>query len=334
MKTRLLKIAAAIFGGIILLLALLLLAGPFLVTVEPLEGLTTPGEAASDDSRFITIPFEGTDGIDIHYLEEGANTGSQPYTFLLLHGSNFNAYTWNEVLDFFGDYGYAAAYDQIPYGLSEKLLEGDWTQANPYTASSSVKQLFLFMDEMEIDSAVLVGNSYGAVLAVQAALSNPERVEALILADPAVYVEEEMPAWLLESPQMQRVGPLFARQLGQNEAFIRQTYADPESIDEERMQWTIIQTRVEDWDYVYWEYLRAWGAETSDYRDDLSRIQQPSLVLSGDSDRIVPLEDSERLAAELPNASLVVLPDCGHVPQEECPTAFEDAVSAWLADME
>jgi pimeloyl-ACP methyl ester carboxylesterase len=249
---------------------------------------------------------------------------------VLLHGSLFNAFTWNQVMDFFAERGRVIAYDQIPYGLSEKLGAGDWTGVNPYSSEAAVDQLYAFLDELEVESAVLVGNSYGGVLAVQAALAQPERVEALILADAAIYVQEEMPAWLMNLPQVRRLGPLLARQLGQNEAFLRQTYSDPERISDERIALTGIHTKVTNWDKALWEYLRAWSVDTAALAAQLDEIQQPTLVIAGDGDTVVPVADSQRLDSELPNADLVILSSCGHVPQEECPEAFKKAVDTWL----
>ena len=146
MKNKLFKKAFVALGIFFLILVVLLAVGPFFVKVTPLAGLAGPAQAASGESKFVTIPFEGTDGIDIHYLEGGSATNEQPYTFVLLHGSNFNAFTWNKVIDFFGKYGHVVAYDQIPYGLSEKLVEGDWTEGNPYSSTAAVEQLFSFLD--------------------------------------------------------------------------------------------------------------------------------------------------------------------------------------------
>ena len=331
MNKRFLKRLAKILGVIFILIILLLAVGPFLIPVAPLEGLASAQQVATNESKFITIPFSGTDGIDIHYMSNNTNATDDTPTFVLLHGSNFNSYTWTEVFDFFSQQGQVIAYDQIPYGLSEKLVAGDWSDRNPYSSVAAVDQLFLLLDELNVGHAVLVGNSYGATLAVQAAQAHPERVDALILVDAAVYVEEEMPAWLFDLPQMRRLGPLFARQLGQSEAFIRQTYLNPEQISDERMALTMIQTQVRDWDTAYWEYLRVWGLDTPDYITRIPEIQQPVLVISGDSDAIVPVSDSQTLHSELPNSELVVLPSCGHVPQEECPDIFEEAVGEWLS---
>lgn len=321
-------------GVLLAVIVLLLMLGPFLIPVRPLEGLVSAQDAAGSESQFVTIPFEGTDGIDIHYISEGTQPRRDSPTFVLIHGSMFNANTWNEVMDNFGERGRVVAYDQIPYGLSEKLVNGDWSERNPYSTEAAVDQLFAFLDVLDVDNVVLVGNSFGGVLAAQAALAEPERVEALVLVDAAVYVQEEMPAWLMDLPQTRRLGPLFARWLGQDEGFVRQAYSDPHRISAERMAMTQAHTQVEDWDLALWEYLRAWGAEPPSLVDRIPEIQQPALVIAGESDTVVPVTDGERLHRELPNAELVVLPACGHVPQEECPAAFEDAVAAWLAQRE
>ena len=334
MKKRWSKTLVKILGAIILLLILLVVVGPFLIPVTPLEGLASVQELATSDSKFITIPFTGTEGIEFHYMSNDLNETDNLPTFVLLHGSNFNSYTWKEVFDFFSHRGQVIAYDQIPYGLSEKLVAGDWNERNPYSSTAAVEQLILLLDEFNIEQAFLVGNSYGAVLAVQAALAYPERVEGMILVDAAVYVEEEMPAWMFELPQMRRLGPLFARQLGQSEAFIRQTYLNPDQISDERMALTTIQTRVENWDLAYWEYLRVWGVDTPEFITRIPEIRQPILVVSGDSDAVVPVADSQRLHSELPNSELSILTSCGHVPQEECPELFIEAVNLWLSQLE
>ncbi len=100
------------------------------------------------------------------------------------------------------------------------------------------------------------------------------------------------------------------------------------------MTLTTIHTQVEDWDVALWAYLRAWGVDTPDFVTRIPIIQQPALVITGDSDAVVPVSDSQRLDSELPNSELVILPSCGHVPQEECPEAFEEAVDPWLSQRE
>ena len=56
----------------------------------------------------------------------------------------------------------------------------------------------------------------------------------------------------------------------------------------------------------------------------------PTLVITGDDDTWVPTAESIRLGEELPDAELVVIPNCGHVAMDECPQAFVQAASAFL----
>lgn len=86
--------------------------------------------------------------------------------------------------------------------------------------------------------------------------------------------------------------------------------------------------RVEHWDQALWELTLASSASGLEKR--LAEFTLPVLVITGDDDRIVPTADSIRLAQELPGARLVVIPDAGHVPHEEAPAAFMDAVIQFL----
>jgi pimeloyl-ACP methyl ester carboxylesterase len=69
----------------------------------------------------------------------------------------------------------------------------------------------------------------------------------------------------------------------------------------------------------------------ADSRSDLAGIRCPALVLVGDSDAITPPEWSEELAAGIPGARLVVVPECGHLSTLECPREVTRALLDWLA---
>lgn len=67
-----------------------------------------------------------------------------------------------------------------------------------------------------------------------------------------------------------------------------------------------------------------------DSRPMLAGIRCPTLVLSGDEDRTIPNALSVEMADNIHNARLVILPDCGHLPQPEQPKATADALVEWL----
>ena len=89
--------------------------------------------------------------------------------------------------------------------------------------------------------------------------------------------------------------------------------------------------QVANWDRALWELTAS--NEPSGLPARLAELDLPVLVITGDDDRIVPTEQSIRLASELPDAELVVVPACGHVPHEECPQAVMQAIEAFLANL-
>ncbi|WP_412852583.1 alpha/beta fold hydrolase [Ectothiorhodospira shaposhnikovii] len=321
---------------LILLVGLLSLAlvagllGPFLISPRPLPDLSSATDVALPESRFLTIPHDGTDGLMIHYLEREQEAAEGP-VLVLLHGFTFNAFTWNGMMDDLDGAGRVLAYDQVPYGLSAKPVRGEWSGSNPFTKAAALEHLFAFLDAKGVEQAVLVGNSSGATLAMEAALSRPERVSGLVLVNPWVYVNRpSFPESVAEWPQLRRLNLWLARRLGSSGALLDLSYHDPERITDERRALTTLHTQVRHWDLAWGElFVRAMSSPV-DVSAHLADIRQPALVIIGEQDRVVSPEDSIRAALALPAADRILLPECGHVPQEECPAAVAAAVRDWL----
>jgi pimeloyl-ACP methyl ester carboxylesterase len=318
MKTAI-RIILIIFG----FLLLLLLVGPFLVPVPPLEGTVAPAELADPDSRFIEI-----NNLTLHYKEMGEG---EP-VFLLLHGFGASVFSWREVMAPLAAEGRVIAFDRPAFGLTERPME--WGSENPYSPKAQVALAVGLLDNLGIEQAIWVGNSAGGTVSMNAALAHPERVQALVLVDPAVYAGGGAPSWirpLLGTPQMQRLGPRFVRSIGESGMdTIRRAWHDPTLITDEMLEGYRLPLRAENWDRALWYFTTA--SRESELVPRLQELTMPTLVVTGDDDRIVPTEQSIRLAGELPNAELVVFPNCGHVPQEECPQAFLEAVLGFVRE--
>jgi pimeloyl-ACP methyl ester carboxylesterase len=89
---------------------------------------------------------------------------------------------------------------------------------------------------------------------------------------------------------------------------------------------------VNNWDKALYEFAIA--ENPTSYDDRLTELAIPVLVVTGDDDRIVPTESTIQLAEKIPGAQLVVFNECGHVPQEECPDQFMDALQGFLEGIE
>lgn len=310
-----------IFLIVLGLLLVGLLIGPFLVPIPPLEGTQPPETLADPDSLFIPI-----NGLKVHVKTQGEG---EP-VFILLHGFGASLYSWNAVMPALAEYGKVIAFDRPAFGLTERPLR--WEGRNPYSPEAQVDLVIGLMDYFGVEKAILVGNSAGGTIAMQTALAHTNRVAALVLVDAAVYTGGGAPPWLrplFATPQMRRLGPLFARQIQtRGMELLRLAWHDPSRIPAETIALYQKPLKVENWDKALWELTLA--SRQSDLPSRLPEIQMPSLVLTGDDDRIVPTADSLRLAEELPNARLAVIQNAGHVPHEEKPEEFLQAVEAFL----
>lgn len=321
----------------LLVLSLVLIFGPLLVPVPPLDAPAALETLAGPNSRFVDVPFAG-DKLAVHYEEAGADQqqAGRP-ALVLLHGFAASTFSWREVLPALGERWRTVAFDRPAFGLTERPLpeswQGDWTTENPYALSAQVDLTTGVMDQLGIGDAVLVGNSAGGTVAMLTALAHPERVKALVQIDPSVYggggSQSPIVRWLLKTPQMQRLGPLFARLIERwGLDFARSAWHDPTKVGDDILEGYRKPLQTADWDRALWEMTAA--SAPSGLPDRLDEFGLPVLVITGDDDRIVPTEQSIKLAKELPNAQLVVVPACGHVPQEECPQAVLGAIETFL----
>jgi pimeloyl-ACP methyl ester carboxylesterase len=86
--------------------------------------------------------------------------------------------------------------------------------------------------------------------------------------------------------------------------------------------------KINGWEKAFWNFNKA--PRTTNVDKQLASITMPTLVITGDNDEVVATADSIRLAGELPNAQLVVIEDCGHLPNEEKSQEFLTAVAGFL----
>ena len=316
-----------ILGIIVLVIALTLLIAPLLYQVPPLAGTVPERELADPDSRFVEV-----NGVTVHYKE----TGEGEPVFILLHGFGASEFSWSEVMEPLSRSGRVIAYDRPAFGLTERPMEGNWTGTNPYGVQGNVELLDGLMDELGVEKAILVGNSAGGEIAAAYAIEHPERVQGLVLVDPAVGKGNRgpVPQWavsLMALPQIRNLAPLLVRTIAgdMGNDTIRMAWHDPSRIEPKVYEGYRRPLKADNWDKALYEFTIA-GKPVS-YSERLANLTIPVLVVTGDDDRIVPTDQSIQLSKEIPGAELVVLKDCGHVRQEECPDQFMTSMQAFLA---
>jgi len=306
----------------VVILLLLFVVVPYLIPVPPLAGLVAAEQLADADSQFAEVA-----GLRFHYKLKGAG---EPF-IVLLHGFGASLYSWRDVMEPLSRLGTVLAYDRPAFGLTARPLA--WTRENPYALPAQVGQLIAWLDRFGVQKAILVGHSAGGTLAAETALRYPERVQALVLVDPAVYAGGGLPEFvriLAQFPPFRRLGPLLVRSIGEAGIdFLKSAWHNPAKITPEILEGYRKPLKVVDWDAALWEFTLANGS--GDLAAGVTQLAVPTLVITGDDDQIVPTEQSIRLSSQIPEASLVVIPECGHLPQEEEPVEFLKAASSFLA---
>ena len=292
---------------------------PIIIPIPPLKNVFPPEELAEENSRFVNI-----DGMNIHYQLFGSG---EP-VMVLLHGFGASYFSWREVIGPLSEIGQVLVYDRPAFGLTERVIEKESSAKNYYKFDYQDDLLINLLDALEIDQAILIGHSAGGNVSLLTALEYPERVQGLIFIDAAIFTRGGTPnilKLLFSLPQYQRIGPLLARafiRMGENILF--SAWHNPDLITAEIVEGYKKPTRVENWDRAFWEFIQA--TELMDLSLYLYKINIPVLVISGREDRIVPVEDSIRLAEVINKTELRIIEDCGHIPHEETPVQFLEVV--------
>ena len=258
------------------------------------------------------------DGTRLRMIDSG-NGGGTPV--VLIHGIGASMYGWRYAVPAIVAAGYrVVAFDNRGFGFSEKPAHG-------YHNADYVRLVVALLDSLGISSAVLVGHSMGGAIAAEVALTHPDRVRGLVLIDAAGYGIR----WpgVLKIARWPFIGAVATAFRGRwiTGRILRSTFADPSRVTEAAVDQ--YYAPVPDANFG-----RALRGVLREFRFDslgggrLARVQTPTLILWGDTDRLMPLRDGARFARDLPRSEFVVIQRAGHDAQEESP----DQVNRLLLD--
>lgn len=196
-----------------------------------------------------------------------------------------------------------------------------------HTRSDSMKAIAQDILRDAPEKFILCGLSMGGYLAFEIMRQAPQRVTKLALLDTQATPEgEAQRANRYARMEAARAGGMSALADLQWEQLVHpMRYRDEKLKDGVRRM--ALETGVE-------VYLRHCAAimNRPDSRPDLSKIRIPTLVLVGDKDQLTPPERAREMAEGIAGATLVIVPDCGHMSTMERPEAATAALENWLAD--
>lgn len=176
------------------------------------------------------------------------------------------------------------------------------TPVESITFNRLVDDVFVVLDAYNVENCVLAAESAGALTALGAALKYPKRITGLVIVD-GMYFRETSPEKDLFLLGLRKAYPATL------DRFVEACVPEPDSDHIKRWGRQILDRASQAAAIAL--YL---SAGEIDLRNELSRVSQSTLILHGEADNIVPVEEARQLSELLPNAKLSVLAGAGHIP--------------------
>jgi pimeloyl-ACP methyl ester carboxylesterase len=299
----------------------------------------SPVEAAPASGHFGTV-----DNTQIFYQEAGPASGKP---ILLLHGTGAWSEIWRETMTALAKSGFRAiAMDVPPFGYSGKP-DGVFE----YTRQKQARRIIGLLEVLHIEHATVVAHSVGARAAVEASLAAPERVDRLVLVDPALgfssdpddmpRFEQNHPVWWVRA--FFAVKPVrngLLRTYGTNPLSTKTIFgsfvARKESVTDARVEMLQRPLVVENTTNGYGDWLQELliSQDTSLGNDfaNLRKLPMPVFLIWGRADSVTPLWQGQQLKKLIPNWDLAVIDNVGHIPYIEDTDKFNSLLLGYLTN--
>lgn len=254
-----------------------------------------------------------------------------------------------------GGPGFSARYlvDLAGLGVDFTLVElnprgtaGSDRPADPraYATEDYARDVEELRAHLGLERLLLLGHSHGGVVAQAYAAAYPHRVERLVLASTLARFGEEQERAMEAGMEARRGEPWYEDARAALEAEQAGDFATDEELHELALrEFPFYFARYGEAERAYLDVLRdelpnrdalkLFNEEiftSFDLRPELERVAAPTLVVTGADDFVTGPVCSAEIAAAIPDAREVVVPDCGHFVFVEAPDAFREAVTSFL----
>jgi pimeloyl-ACP methyl ester carboxylesterase len=263
--------------------------------------------------------------VKLFYQEEGKGP-----PLLLIHGFGASTYTWRHVAPELAQTHRVIAVDLKGFGQSDKPLD------ERYSVFDQAELLAQLIVDKDLRDLTLVGHSFGGGIALLLALEANQRLEGritrLVLLDSIAY-PQNIPVFfrLLDMPLVSQLGVRMVPPSVQTRVALKIAYLDDSKIDPDEVEIYAAPLKTAAGKHAMIHSARQiMPKDLAEIAERYSTIKLPTLILWCDHDRIVPLEVGLKLRRTLPNSTLRLIEDCGHMPQEEQPASTLKLIKGFI----
>jgi pimeloyl-ACP methyl ester carboxylesterase len=233
---------------------------------------------------------------------------------VLLHAFPLDRSMWDREVRVLADAASPIIAASFPgFGLSE-------LPARQPTLDDYADAVIGVMDAARVDGAAIAGLSMGGYVAFAIWRRHKKRVERLALID--TKAEGDTPEAAANRVRLAAT----IREHGV-EALLR---TPPKWLRDGSPHWDALKATIRAQNKEAVAQASVAMSTRADSVKDLATIDVPTAVIVGEADAITPLANSTTIANAIPNATLAVIPDAGHISNIDAPEAFEKAMRAWL----
>jgi pimeloyl-ACP methyl ester carboxylesterase len=275
------------------------------VEIAQLTESTSIALAQSIQRIEITTPIS-TQPIPTSYVRQGS--GGTP--IVLLHGFDSSVFEFRRLLPLLAAENETWLVDLLGFGFTERLSE------IPFSPTAIKTHLYYFWKTLINQPIILVGASMGGAAAIDFTLAYPQAVKKLVLLDSAGYKAPPNIGKFL-FPPLGYLATSFLSNPKVRQKISVSAYHDETFASVDAQLCAALHLKAPNWQQALIAFTKSGGY--SSFGEKLSEIQQPTLILWGESDKILGTKDAYKFEQAIPNSQLIWIKNCGHVPHLEQP---------------
>lgn len=261
-------------------------------------------------------------GMNVHYRDEGNANDSLPLVFI--HGTSSSLHTWDEVTKQLQSQKRIIRFDLPGFGLTGPQPNADYS----FTAYENFVDSLL--QYLKISRCIIAGNSLGGGIAWRYALHHPEKVKKLIAVDasgfPAINAKGNIGFTIAQTPGLKHIIKYITPRFLVAKS-LRQSYGNTEKVTDSLIErYYALTLRTGNRQALIDRMQFGFPNEST----LIPQIQQPSLIIWGDLDRIIPVANAYQFKQAIRNSQLYIIKGSGHVPMEENPEFVAERIASFI----